>query len=196
MSPPQPVFQRVDDMTAPGDILQRGSTAIPASPHEAELRDAFAALAATVAVVTTNGPTGPVGMTASTVCSLSLRPALLLVCADNGCRTLPAIRSSQRFAVNALTDHHTATADIFARPEPAPGHRFGNVAHHDVDGLPVLTGALATFVCSLEQTHPGGDHTILVGRIHSVKVHSGKPLVWQARSFHYLVSGHTDPSAR
>ena len=33
-------------------------------------------------------------------------------------------------------------------------------------GAPVLNGSLSTFECSREALHYGGDHFILVGRVH------------------------------
>jgi flavin reductase (DIM6/NTAB) family NADH-FMN oxidoreductase RutF len=156
------------------------------------LLDAFAQLAATVAVVTTRTAAGPVGMTVSTVCSLSMHPPLLLLCADNNSRTLAAIRDSRRFAVNALRGHHGPTATMFARPEPVPGYRFASTAHRHVDGLPVLSEALAAFTCALHQTYPGGDHTIVVGRVLSISRSAGPPLVWHARGYHHLTPATTD----
>ncbi|MEA2134689.1 MAG: 3-hydroxy-9,10-secoandrosta,3,5(10)-triene-9,17-dione monooxygenase reductase component, partial [Solirubrobacteraceae bacterium] len=47
-----------------------------------------------VAVVTVDAPGGPQGMTANAVASLSLDPVLVLVCFDNGARTLPEVRRS------------------------------------------------------------------------------------------------------
>ena len=55
-----------------------------------------------VAIVTCYGPDGPSGLTTNAITSVSLDPLLLLVCFDNGSRTLPAVREAGRFAVNML----------------------------------------------------------------------------------------------
>src|ERR671916_940116 len=81
-----------------------------------------------VAVVTAAGPDGPVGMTANAVCSLSLDPVLLLVCFDNGARTLRVVRATERFGVNVLASGQEDLARLFA--SKAPEHaKFADVAH-------------------------------------------------------------------
>ena len=175
-----------------GELKLAPTRRVAASDAHA-LRDAFAQLPAGVSVVTSLGPAGPVGMTASTVSSLSLDPPLLLLCAANGCRTLAQLRSHGRFAVNALPAHHAGIARAFAAPEPVPGHRFRLARHHLVDAVPVLTDATVVFTCALQQTYPGGDHTIVVGRILSIAHTGGAPLLWHARGFSRLAAPGTDP---
>ncbi|HEX2419654.1 MAG TPA: flavin reductase family protein [Micromonosporaceae bacterium] len=172
-----------------------GEQAGPADDRQ--LRDAFAQLPAGVSVVTSLGPHGPVGMTVSTVCSLSLDPPLLLLCAANECRTLAQLRGYGRFAVNSLPARHTSIARAFADPEPAPGHRFRVAAHHVVDAVPVLNDAVAVFTCALQDTYPGGDHTIVVGRILTATATNGaQPLLWHARGFRRLAPLQPEPTSR
>jgi 3-hydroxy-9,10-secoandrosta-1,3,5(10)-triene-9,17-dione monooxygenase reductase component len=57
-------------------------------------------------------------MTANAVCSLSLEPLLLLVCFDNGARTLPVVRESERFGVNVLAAGQEELARLFASKRP------------------------------------------------------------------------------
>ena len=65
---------------------------MPLHPVEPDrFRAVMGHFATGVAVVTATGPEGPVGMTANAVCSLSLEPVLLLVCFDNGARTLRVV---------------------------------------------------------------------------------------------------------
>src|SRR3954470_20418919 len=71
-----------------------------------------------VTIVTAIGPEGPVGMTANAVTSLSLDPLLLLVCFDNGARTLPVVRGSGRFGVNVLSTGQEELARRFAGKLP------------------------------------------------------------------------------
>ncbi len=147
------------------------------------LREAFSRVPAAVTVVTSFGPDGPCGMTASAVCPLSVDPPLLLVCVANGSGTLRHLRGHGRFAVNTLRVEDSGLAKRFAGP---PGPRFAGVAHRVVDAAPILAAALGYFTCSVAQTHPGGDHTIIVGRIRSVALGSGWPLLWHARDYRRL----------
>jgi flavin reductase (DIM6/NTAB) family NADH-FMN oxidoreductase RutF len=52
-----------------------------------------------------------------------------------------------------------------------------------VTGAPVIEGALAWLDCSLAATHPGGDHTIFVGRVEAGGEGGGQPLVWFDRGY-------------
>ena len=67
-----------------------------------------------VAVVTVDAPGGPQGMTANAVASLSLDPVLVLVCFDNGARTLPEVERGGRFGVNVLAAGQEHLARRFA----------------------------------------------------------------------------------
>ena len=86
-----------------------------------------------VTVVTVAGPLGPVGMTANAVCSLSLDPVLLLVCFDNGARTLPIVRERERFGVNVLAAGQEQLARLFAAKLPET-KKFAGVAHSVREG--------------------------------------------------------------
>ncbi len=133
-----------------------------------------------VTVVTASGFDGPVGMTANAVCSLSLDPLLLLVCFDNGARTLTVVRRNERFGVNVLAAGQERLARLFA--SKAPEHeKFAGVSHSVHDGIPVIEGALAWVGCTLERLVEGGDHTIGIGAVTAAELgptHPGEPLVW------------------
>lgn len=141
-------------------------------------RDSFSRFASGVAVVTASGPDGPAGMTTNAVASLSLDPLLLLVCFDNGSRTLPVVRDTRRFAVSVLRAGQEDVAAVFASKRVA-AEKFAAASHREAGGLPVLDGALAWLACDLEVLHPGGDHTIGVGTVTAMDHDdAGAPLVW------------------
>ena len=130
-----------------------------------------------VAVVTVDAPGGPMGMTANAVASLSLDPVLVLVCFDNGARTLPEVERSGRFGVNVLAAGQEHLARRFASKEDS---KFTDVPHSVHDGIPVLDGALAWVGCDLDRLVPGGDHTIGIGAVHAAELGAEgiEPLVW------------------
>ncbi|HWK28655.1 MAG TPA: flavin reductase family protein [Solirubrobacter sp.] len=117
-----------------------------------------------VTVVTAHAPSGPVGMTANAVCSLSLDPLLLLVCFDNGARTLTTVKDTGRFGVNVLAEGQEALARLFASKTPEH-EKFAGVPHTVHDGIPVLEGTLAWVGCTLKELIAGGDHTIGIGTV-------------------------------
>ena len=122
-----------------------------------------------VAVVTSRGPAG---LTTNAIASLSLDPVLLLVCFDNGSRTLPAVRESGRFGVNVLRAGQEDVARVFASKRVAKD-KFAAATHELVDGVPVLEGVLAWFVCELRELLPGGDHTIGIGEVTALDFDAG-----------------------
>jgi flavin reductase (DIM6/NTAB) family NADH-FMN oxidoreductase RutF len=135
-----------------------------------------------VAVVTVDAPSGPQGMTANAVASLSLEPVLVLVCFDNGARTLPEVERTGRFGVNVLAAGQEHLARRFASKDAA---KFAEVAHSVHDGIPVLDGALAWVGCELERFVPGGDHTIGIGAVQAAELGppGTEPLIWFRGSY-------------
>jgi flavin reductase (DIM6/NTAB) family NADH-FMN oxidoreductase RutF len=130
-----------------------------------------------VTVVTAAGANGPVGMTANAVCSLSLDPLLLLVCFDNGARTLPVVAEGERFGVNVLAKGQEPLARLFASKAPED-QKFAEVPHSVHDGIPVIEGVLAWVGCTLQELIPGGDHTIGIGTVTAAEAGTGEPLIW------------------
>jgi len=130
-----------------------------------------------VAVVTVDTPTGAQGMTANAVASLSLDPVLVLVCFDNGARTLPEVQRARRFGVNVLSAGQEALARRFASKEDT---KFADVPHSVHDGIPVIDGALAWVGCELDRLVPAGDHTIGIGAVRAAELGGDglEPLVW------------------
>jgi flavin reductase (DIM6/NTAB) family NADH-FMN oxidoreductase RutF len=141
-----------------------------------------------VAVVTCRGPDGPAGLTTNAVASLSLDPLLLLVCFDNGSRTLPVVRAAGRFAVNVLADDQGELARVFASKRVARA-KFEAVTHRVAHGVPVLDGALAWLACDLRELLPGGDHTIGIGAVTHGDARPGRPLAWY-RGAYVAVKDH------
>lgn len=154
----------------------------PAEVDELQYRNAIAHFATGVTVVTTTGEDGaPRGMTASAVASVSLRPVLLLVCIDNRLPTHEALMGSRRFAVNVLGAEDADLARRFADPQV---DRFGGVALREQCSLPVLTRAIAYFVCDLHERLPGGDHSIFIGRVRECAYEPGRqPLLYYRSVF-------------
>ena len=138
-----------------------------------ELRHAMGHFATGVTVVTSlDDDRGPVGTTASAVSSLSLDPALLLVCLTRDSETLRALRSHGRFAVNVLAAEQRELSARFARSGELAswdGVRF----EPGSTGVPRLGGVLTTLECTLEELLAGGDHEIVVGRVREVAVSDG-----------------------
>ena len=134
-------------------------------PHE-KLRSAFGSYVTGVTVVTANSNEGePVGFTANSFTSVSLDPALLLVCVGKDLSSYEIFSSTKRYAVNILGSDQKQLADRFARYS---GKRFESIEWQNSElGSPLLGGSCAWFDCTVFSRLEAGDHDVLIGKIHS-----------------------------
>ncbi|MEU6112294.1 flavin reductase family protein [Streptomyces albidoflavus] len=155
------------------------------TPVSQALRDAAAAFGTGVAVVTGAGPGGPAGLAVQSFTSLSLDPPYLSFSPSRTSGSWPAVRAAGRFAVNVLAHDQaelsrrfaTSGGDKFAGADWCPGR----------NGAPLLAGALACFEAELEQELPGGDHTIVIGRVTRAEVlREADPLLYFRRAYRHL----------
>lgn len=146
---------------------------------------ALARFPAGVTVVTTRDEQGqPWGFTASSFTSVSMDPPLVLVCLAEDADCAPAFEVCDRFAVNILG---TDGGDVAWRFASRGADKFADL---DVDEgaqrVPLLPDAAVQLEAAVEARYPGGDHTILVGRVLEAHVTDQPPLVFAAREFHQL----------
>jgi flavin reductase (DIM6/NTAB) family NADH-FMN oxidoreductase RutF len=142
-----------------------------------EFRAALGRFASSVTVVTSKGTDGEVrGITVSAFSSLSLNPPLILVCIDNRSSLIEHLKEGQAFAVNILCQEQEFHSRRFASKE---ANRFEGIGYREgVTGSPVLDNALAVLECNVVNTHPGGDHTIVVGQVEATSLNEQKPLLY------------------
>ncbi|MEV0074207.1 MULTISPECIES: flavin reductase family protein [unclassified Amycolatopsis] len=166
--------------------------AVPADTDDGvfRFRQAISRFSTGVAVITTRTADGPSGMTASAVASLSMNPLQLLVCIGSNLPTCKAITESGHFAVNVLGEDQEHIAKHFATRRK---DKFAGIKLRTDSDVPVLTDAIAHFVCAVADTLPGGDHTIVVGDVVNCDhVPGTNPLVYFASAFGSL----SDPATR
>lgn len=146
-----------------------------------EFRAALGRFISGVTVITVETPSGDIhGMTASSFCSVSLRPPLILVCIDHLAETYLHVRERGRFGVSILHEEQGALSEFFADPErnPDAARRLGIRYRQMKSGIPVVAGTLANLDCIVVQAHEAGDHTIFVGEVKEVSVAEGAPLLY------------------
>lgn len=150
---------------------------------DAAFRDALSRYASGVVIVTTRDRTGtPHGFTATSFCSVSLGPPLVLVCLARSARCHAAFAQTDAFAVSVLRHGQEAVAQRFAS-RTADKFAAGDLETTD-HGSVVPTGALAVLECRVTQRQAVGDHTLLLGLVTNVPVTtSGAPAVYFDRSF-------------
>ncbi|WP_424877285.1 flavin reductase family protein [Streptomyces sp. SLBN-8D4] len=108
------------------------------------------------------------GLTATAVSSLSLCPPSLVVGVNRRSRLGEVIKDVPAFAVNILGTQHREVAEVFA------GHVAGvrgtsRFDHGDwrpnAEGVPILGGAPASFLCKVDDIVERTTHLLLIGAV-------------------------------
>ncbi|KQY57737.1 flavin reductase [Nocardioides sp. Root151] len=138
-----------------------------------------------VTLMTTTGPDGePRGFAASSFCSLSLDPALVLVCLAKTAQCHDAFLQNDQWSIQIAGAAHidlinrfsTKGVDKFGGGEFLPDHR----------GVPVLLDAAVLIECEAHERYDGGDHTILVARVIEVDLDDRPAVLYFQREFRHL----------
>jgi 3-hydroxy-9,10-secoandrosta-1,3,5(10)-triene-9,17-dione monooxygenase reductase component len=147
---------------------------------EYQFRRVMGHFATGVTILTTALGEEPHGMTANAVCSVSLDPLLVLVCASRQARTHAVLSESGVFALNVLAEEQDHLSRLFADDAVDAAHRLTGLSHRrGVTGAPILADCLAYVDCRVVAAYPGGDHTILVGAVEDAGVpREGQPLIF------------------
>ncbi|MFD0690993.1 flavin reductase family protein [Actinomadura fibrosa] len=154
----------------------------------AAFREALALHPAGVVIITAHSGGAPAGLTATSFSSVSLDPPLVSFYVDRSSTTWPALRATDRFAVNLLTGDQ---ADLAARFARRGADRFAPPTswHPDEHGAPLLDGAGAHLSCVRHSTVDIGDHILVVGLVTGADlIDGGHPLLYHRGSF-----GHFHP---
>jgi len=129
----------------------------------------MATFATGVTVVTTRWGEAIHGLTVNAFCSVSLEPALVLVCIENQTTARSLLEKSGIFAVNVLAADQEATARRFASSQLSAAERFQGVTYHqERTGAPILDHSLGFLDCRMIAAYPGGDHTIFLGEVQAL----------------------------
>lgn len=156
-----------------------------------DLRDAMGCLATGVCVVTTVLDGRDVAMTANSVTSVSLEPPLILFCVANTSKFGQSVVTEGRWGVSVLDANAYELSSHFARPGRSHDGQFEHIRHHrgPVTGVALLDTSVAELECVTEETHPAGDHVIVVGRVVSLDQHgeSAHPLLFHRGRYRWLL---------
>lgn len=148
-------------------------------------RHAVTCFASGVTAITTQEAGIPSGLIATSVCSLSVDPATILICVNKTASPHDVILRSKSFAVNLLSTEQASVAKRFTSSKGAD--RFDPEQWEDgVTGAPTLIDSVVSFDCNLIAVHDGFTHSIMVGQIANVKINDGEVancLLWHRHGF-------------
>jgi flavin reductase ActVB len=158
-----------------------------------DFKDAMSSFPSGVTIVTTTDADGRWwGFTATSFCSVSVDPPLVLVCLADTAECHSVFAAAGRWIVHVIDPEHSGLAVRFATRGADKFAGAGFTA--DERGLPVLERACVTLDCAAHARHTGGDHTILVGRVEHTRVGADLPAVYFRRGFHSLPTATLLPS--
>ena len=135
----------------------------PPSPQLIDaFRDSMRHVAATVYAVTTTLEGHRYGILATAVSSLSFDPPSLLACINRVASLHDPMAEAERFCINVLGLGNRDVAEHFMKPDP---NRFAVGDWIEEHGVPVLSTAQSSLICTVADRHEFGTHTIFVGEL-------------------------------
>jgi 3-hydroxy-9,10-secoandrosta-1,3,5(10)-triene-9,17-dione monooxygenase reductase component len=145
-------------------------------------RRALSCYATGVAVVTALDADGAkAGITVNSFSSVSLDPPLVLWSVAEDSASYDVFTVAEHFAVHVLSRQQQELSSRFAQRS---GDKFAGLdCHTGIKGVPILDEYAALFECSTEHVYPGGDHKIIVGRVHRFEDRDAEPLVLHRSRF-------------
>lgn len=124
-----------------------------------QLRDSVGSFPSGVTVVTTRVRGEDLGLTVSSFASLSLEPAMVMVCIDNRSQSIPHLSPGSPVGVSVLARDQLEIAIQFGR------HGVDRFAQVDIRRgmfkLALIDAAAAWFTGIVRHAHDGGDHRII-----------------------------------
>lgn len=120
-----------------------------------------------VSVVTVTDLDGtPRGLTCSSACSVSLEPAMLLICVDKASNTLPVLEERGSFVINFLSEQSDDVARICASKAADKFSKLRWRTAEYADGAPILIDHITAYAeCRIIEAVDAGDHIVLIARV-------------------------------
>lgn len=195
-TPMNPHGASADDVDGANSAAGARQASESAAITAERFKELLAHLAGAVVVITTRDADGHVwGFTASSFCSLSLDPPLVLFCLEQSADCHAAFMAADSFAVSMLAAHQVELSQRFAMK--------GSIKYEGVRlvegalGMPLISGALVWLECVVYARYPGGDHTIVVGRVESGDVNAldagARPLLYYNRAYGGFAPREAEP---
>lgn len=163
---------------------------MPPMIDQAGFRKAVSHLGSAICIVTTAGDGGMAGFTASSVCSLSDDPPMLLVCLQRKSSAYHAVKSNGRVCVNTVGADGLALVATFSGKTPMD-ERFDSADwRFSAQGSPILSKSMISFDCEITDYKTVVTHDILVCAVREIVCGNmdQAALIYYNRDFHELAT--------
>ena len=151
---------------------------------EQGFRNAMRQMAASVCVVTSHDDDEWGGITATSVTSVSMDPAAVLVCINHSASIHKHLGPGKRFCVNVLSSSQACHAGAFGGRLKGVERFAADAWQTDAQGLPFLKEAQSNLFCSVAQSTIFGTHSIFIGRLDDVRTTAAtRPLIYHDGQF-------------
>jgi flavin reductase (DIM6/NTAB) family NADH-FMN oxidoreductase RutF len=161
--------------------------------EQRRFRDALGTFATGVTIVSTRLDDLVHGMTANGFMSVSLEPALVVISIASASRMHDILMRARRYGVSVLARDQEAVSRHFAG-RPGGERERGQIVLTEVEGAPLVSGALTHVVADVLDTHPAGDHTLFVGEVVHFAHRTGDPLIFHSGTYRHLLDSAGDPT--
>lgn len=139
------------------------------------LRKAFGKFATGVTVVATRLEDGQTrAFTANSFTSVSLDPALVLVCLLKSSGSYEEFKRASSYSISILADNHRDLSSAFASRDSEVKADASTKLSDEL--VPHVSDCLAAFECTPYQMIDAGDHLIMLGRVVRFRTAEGAPL--------------------
>jgi len=134
-----------------------------------------------VTIVTTTAEGEPRGLAVNAFSSVTVSPAVILVCVAKTSSTHEVLFRADRFAVNLLAHDQLSVAKIFATKRT---DKFSDIAWHTGEfGNPIIDGACAHLEAEISQRIRTSTHTVFFGTVLGAHSTESAPLVYAGAQF-------------
>lgn len=143
--------------------------------NQHEFRNTLGHFATGITVVTMREGDILRGITVNAFMSVSLDPPLVAISIDRQATAHQTLSRTNCYGVSMLGSDQEHLSNHFANRHAATEVIKPFI---EVDGFPLVNGALAHLICDIEGAHEAGDHTIFIGQVKYVAVKDKKPLLY------------------
>jgi flavin reductase (DIM6/NTAB) family NADH-FMN oxidoreductase RutF len=153
-----------------------------------DLREVMRRWVTGVSIVTVESRGLRHGATVSSLASISVEPPLITVTLASSSRTHQMLLESGSFGVSLLALEQQPLAERFSGQVADEHDRFDSLAwEYILDGIPVISGALASLGCQLVHQYSMSSSTLFVAQVKAASLgQEHAPLVYVNRSYRRL----------